>query len=83
MLKSPNQGAQTFLYTAMEVQYRRGEGGKFLKECREIKFMRPEIEDEVVQKKLWEVSDNTIQALEKEGATRRAKEKKERVRKGS
>jgi hypothetical protein len=36
----------------------------------------------VVQKKLWEVSDNTIQALEKEGAMRRAKEsRKERKRK--
>jgi hypothetical protein len=32
----------------------------------------------VAQKKLWEMSDNTIQALEKEGATRRAKEKQER-----
>jgi hypothetical protein len=31
----------------------------------------------VAQKKLWEVSDNTIQALEKEGAMRRAKEKQE------
>ena len=78
VLKSPDQGAQTFLYAAMEAQYGRGEGGKFLKECREIKFMRPEIEDDVVQKKLWEVSDDTIQALEKEGATRRAKEKQER-----
>ena len=44
----------------------------------DLKFMRPEIEDDVVQKKLWEVSDDTIQALEKEGATRRAKEKQER-----
>jgi hypothetical protein len=78
VLKSPDQGAQTFLYAAMEAQYGRGEGGKFLKECREIRFIRPEIEDEVVQKKLWEMSDNTIQALEKEGAIRRAKEKKER-----
>lgn len=78
VLKSPDQGAQTFIYAAMEAQYGRGEGGKFLKECREIKFMRPEIEDDVAQKKLWEMSDNTIQALEKEGAMKRAKEKKER-----
>ena len=78
VLKSPDQGAQTFLYAAMEAQHGRGEGGKFLKECREIKLMRLEIEDEVVQKKLWEVSDNAIQTLENEGAMRRAKEKKER-----
>jgi NAD(P)-dependent dehydrogenase (short-subunit alcohol dehydrogenase family) len=77
VLKSPDQGAQTFLYAAMEAQYGKGEGGKFLKECREIKFMRSEIEDDVAQKKLWEMSDNTIQALEKEGAMRRAKEKAE------
>lgn len=76
VLKSPDQGAQTFLYAAMEAQYGRGEGGFFLKECRQIKFMKPEIEDEQIQKKLWEVSDTTIQSLEKEGALRRAKEKK-------
>lgn len=49
-----------FLYTAIEVQYGRGEGGKVLKECHKIKFMRPEIGDDVAQKKLWEMSDNTI-----------------------
>ncbi|KAF2197862.1 oxidoreductase-like protein [Delitschia confertaspora ATCC 74209] len=76
VLKSPDQGAQSLLYAAMEAQYGRGEGGWFIKECRAIKFMRPEIEDEQIQKKLWEVSETTIQALEKEGALRRAKEKK-------
>ncbi|KAF2272609.1 oxidoreductase-like protein [Westerdykella ornata] len=76
VLKSPDYGAQTFLYAAMEAQYGRGPGGVFLKECREIKFQRPEIEDEAVQKKLWEMSETTVQALEKEGALRRAKEKK-------
>lgn len=76
VLKSPDQGAQTFLYAAMEEQYGRGEGGYFLKECRKYKFNRPEIEDEQVQKKLWEVSESTIQALEKEGAKKRASEKK-------
>jgi NAD(P)-dependent dehydrogenase (short-subunit alcohol dehydrogenase family) len=77
VLKSSEQGAQTFLYAAMEEQYGRGEGGQFLKECRKFRFSRPEIEDEVIQKKLWEVSESTVQALEKEGAMRRAFEKKE------
>ncbi|KAF2018818.1 NAD(P)-binding protein [Aaosphaeria arxii CBS 175.79] len=76
VLKSSDSGAQTFLYAAMEARFGRGDGGVFLKECSEFKFMRPEIEDEVIQKKLWEVSDTTIQALEKEGAMRRASEKK-------
>ncbi|KAF2264594.1 oxidoreductase-like protein [Lojkania enalia] len=79
VLKSADQGAQTFLYAAMEAQYGRGAGGVFLKECREIRFMRPEVEDEQVQKKLWEVSDSTVQALEKEGALRRAKERKSEI----
>jgi hypothetical protein len=60
----------------MEAQWGRGPGGVFLKECQETKFMKPEIEDEQVQKKLWELSESTVQALEKEGALRRAKEKK-------
>ncbi|KAH7114409.1 hypothetical protein B0J11DRAFT_471644 [Dendryphion nanum] len=76
ILKSGDQGAQTFLYAAMEAQWGRGDGGVFLKECGEYKFMRSEIEDEGVQKKLWEVSEATVQALEKEGAVRRARDKK-------
>jgi len=74
-LKSADQGAQTFLYAAMEAQYGRGDGGWFLKECRQVGFMRKEIEDEVVQKKLWEVSEETIKMLEQEGAKKRAAKK--------
>lgn len=76
VLKSADQGAQTFLYAAMEAQYGRGEGGYFLKECRKMEFLRPEVEDEDAQKRLWEVSEETIKALEKEGAKKRAAEKK-------
>lgn len=76
VLKSPDMGAQTFLYAAMEAAYGRGEGGKFLKECREQKFLRGEIEDEEVQGKLWKFSETTVQVLEKKGAVRRAEEKK-------
>lgn len=78
VLKSSQQGAQTFLYAAMEEQYGKGEGGRFLKECREINFLRSEIKDERTQQRLWEASEKTIEALEKEGALRRAKEKKEK-----
>lgn len=78
VLKSPDQGAQTFLYAAMEAQWGRGEGGYFLKECRRYSWTRKEIEDEVVQKKLWENSEKTVEVLEKESAKRRALEKKEK-----
>ncbi|KAF2084416.1 NAD(P)-binding protein [Saccharata proteae CBS 121410] len=81
VLKSPEQGAQSFLWAAMEAGLGRGEGGKFVKECREVRLMRSEIEDEKVQKGLWEASEKTIEALEKEGAQRRAKEKKEKEEK--
>ncbi|KAF2638064.1 NAD(P)-binding protein [Massarina eburnea CBS 473.64] len=75
VLKSADQGAQTFLYAVMEEQYQRGEGGWLLKECRKVGLMRPEIEDEGVQKRLWELSEQTVEKLEKEGAKRRAAEK--------
>ena len=78
VLKSGDQGAQTFLYAAMEAQWGRGEGGYFLKECMRINWTRKEIEDEVLQKKLWESSEKTIEILEKESAKRRAVEKKDK-----
>ncbi|KAL8942276.1 MAG: hypothetical protein Q9216_001749 [Gyalolechia sp. 2 TL-2023] len=74
-LKSPQMGAQSFLYAAMEADLGRGAGGKFIKECRERNFLRKEIQDEQVAKTLWEFSDKQIEALEKEGAARRAREK--------
>jgi NAD(P)-dependent dehydrogenase (short-subunit alcohol dehydrogenase family) len=77
VLKSGDQGAQTFLYAAMEAQWGRGEGNYFLKECRRINWTKKEIEDEVLQQKLWESSSKTIEVLEKESARRRALEKKE------
>ncbi|CAI6248200.1 unnamed protein product [Periconia digitata] len=75
ILKSPEQGAQTFLHAAMEAEYGRGEGGWMLKECRQYNITRSEVKDEEAQKRLWAVSEETIQKLEKEGAKRRATEK--------
>lgn len=78
ILKSPDQGAQTFLYAAMEAQWGRGEGRYFLKECRQVRWSRSEIDDEDLQKKLWESSEKTVEILEKQSAQRRAVEKKEK-----
>ncbi|KAJ4380742.1 hypothetical protein N0V86_004103 [Didymella sp. IMI 355093] len=77
VLKSADQGAQTFLHAVMEEQWGRGEGGYFLKECRKVGWSRTEINDEELQQKLWSSSEKTIELLEKEGAKRRAAEKKE------
>ncbi|KAL8761185.1 MAG: hypothetical protein Q9184_002675 [Pyrenodesmia sp. 2 TL-2023] len=76
-LKSPLMGAQSFLFAAMEADLGRGVGGRFIKECGERTFLRGEVKDEKVAKRLWEFSDKQIEALEKEGAARRAREKKE------
>lgn len=77
VLKSPQQGAQSILYAAMEARYGRDEGGWFVKECRQVDFARTEIKNEEAGKRLWEFSQGQIEAKEKEGAVRRAMEKKE------
>ncbi|MCJ1404038.1 hypothetical protein MMC11_007262 [Xylographa trunciseda] len=78
VLKSPEQGAQSFLKAAMEADLGRGAGGRFLKECRDVEYLRPEIKDEAVAKELWGFSEKQISALEREGASRRAIIKKEK-----
>lgn len=78
VLKSGDQGAQTFLYAAMEAQWGRGEGSYFLKECMRVPYTKKEIDDEALQKKLWENSSKTVEMLEKESAKRRALEKKDK-----
>ncbi|MCJ1472270.1 hypothetical protein MMC13_000917 [Lambiella insularis] len=76
VLKSPEQGAQTFLLAAMEASLGTGSGGRFLKECNDVDYLRNEIKDEGVAERLWGFSEKQILALEKEGAVRRAIEKK-------
>ncbi|CAI6082794.1 unnamed protein product [Clonostachys chloroleuca] len=75
LLKSANQGAQSFLYASMEEGLCRGEGAKLIKECQEVDFARSEVRDEEVAKKLWEESDALIEKVEKAAAKKRASEK--------
>lgn len=77
VLKSPEQGAQTFLHAAMEAEFAQAEGGKFFKEVIESKLYREEVRDEKAQKKLWQVSERAVEVLEKEGAVARAGVKRE------
>ncbi len=76
VLKSPSQGAQSFLRAVMDAELGRGHGGKLIKECKEVDFLRKEVKDEEVAKELWSFSEKQIQALEKEGAMKRALWKK-------
>ncbi|EEH49339.2 uncharacterized protein PADG_05418 [Paracoccidioides brasiliensis Pb18] len=93
VLKSPQQGAQSFLTAAMDAVFgapaanigRVGvgagagiAGGMLIKECRERDVLRKEVVDEHVGKQLWEFSSWQIELREKEGAVRRALEKKKR-----
>lgn len=80
ILKSPQQGAQSFLYAAMDAQFARTDNtaDRLIKECREVDFLRDEVRDEQVAKQLWEFSDQQIQTKEKEAAVRRAQAKKEK-----
>lgn len=81
LLKSPEGGAQSFLYAAMEATLGRGHGGKLIKECREMVFSRKDIMDEKIGKKLWEGTEKLIERVEREEAVKRALKKKEREEK--
>lgn len=75
-LKSAAMGAQSLLFAALEGSLVRGNGGKFIKECREVDFARKDVMDEEVAKNLWEASDKLIEKTEKELALLRALKKK-------
>lgn len=89
VLKSPFQGAQSFLYAAMEGRFARlrqdldhdfkdgDAGGWYIKECAPRLLGREDVKDEEVQKRLWEHSERMIEEAEKRGAAWRAREKKQ------
>jgi NAD(P)-dependent dehydrogenase (short-subunit alcohol dehydrogenase family) len=86
VLKSPDKGAQSFLYAAMEARFGaalglgegQDEGVRMVKECREVPVMRVDVvKDEKAQQKLWQETEELILKLEKEGAVKRSKEKEE------
>ena len=78
VLKSPGQGAQGLLKAAMEAELGRGSAGRLLRECKEVDYLRKEVRDENAQKTLWAFSEKQIEALEKDGAVKRALAKKEK-----
>jgi NAD(P)-dependent dehydrogenase (short-subunit alcohol dehydrogenase family) len=76
-LKSPQMGAQSILFAAMDGSLGRGSGGKFIKECGEVDFARKDVKDDEVARQLWESTDRLIEKVEKYQAIRRARMKKE------
>jgi NAD(P)-dependent dehydrogenase (short-subunit alcohol dehydrogenase family) len=83
VLKSPFQGAQSFLFAAMEEALMKTDGGLYIKECRPRPIMKLEVNDEKLQKLLWEESDKMVTFFETESAMRRAEEKKVKEQKES
>lgn len=77
VLKSPFQGAQSFLFAAMEEALMKTEGGLYIKECRPRPITKPQVNDEKLQKVLWEESDKMVTFYETESAMKRAEEKKD------
>ncbi|RMZ75897.1 hypothetical protein DV738_g5209, partial [Chaetothyriales sp. CBS 135597] len=76
LLKSADQGAQSYLLAAMDAAYAQGAGGKLIKECRELEPLRTEVQNEDIAKTLWQFSDKQIEQLEKDAAIKRAQAKK-------
>ena len=76
ILKSPEMGAESFLYAAMEEKFTQGDGGWLIKECKERDYLREDVKTEDMQKKLWSYSENMVQEAEKRGAVERAQAKK-------
>ncbi|RMD39813.1 hypothetical protein DV735_g5313, partial [Chaetothyriales sp. CBS 134920] len=77
LLKSADQGAQSYLLAAMDAAYGQGAGGKLIKECRELEPLREEVQNEDIAKTLWQFSEKQIEQLEKDAAIKRAQAKKE------
>ncbi len=61
-----------------------GGDGRFIKECKEVRdFLRStEVRNENAAKGLWQFSERQVEALEKEGAVRRALARQEGEERG-
>jgi NAD(P)-dependent dehydrogenase (short-subunit alcohol dehydrogenase family) len=82
VLKSATQGAQSFLYAAMNGQFFGEEDPQLIliKECKVARIMRDEVRDEKTQKNLWEATEKRIEVLEKDSAIKRSKEKQQEAK---
>jgi NAD(P)-dependent dehydrogenase (short-subunit alcohol dehydrogenase family) len=78
VLKSAEQGAQSFLWAAMDAQFTDGQAPRdmfLVKECGVIRIMRPDVTNETAQETLWNASEKLIEHLEKGSAMKLAREK--------
>lgn len=74
--KSPNQGAQSFLYTLAAPVFQNLDGGNIIQECKILKPARKEFDDVELQKTLFDETEKILEALEKNSAIERKKQEK-------
>jgi hypothetical protein len=78
LLKSSEQGAQSFLWAAMDAQFIDGQAPRdmfLVKECGVVRIMRPDVMNETAQERLWNASERLIEQLEMGSAMKLAREK--------
>ena len=59
--KTPREGAQTTIHCAVSEEME-GVTGKYLTDCKVIKPMIPQAEDDQLAERLWEVSESLTQS---------------------
>ncbi|KAH3675700.1 hypothetical protein WICPIJ_009305 [Wickerhamomyces pijperi] len=80
-LRSTNQGAQSFFHALMCPEFIGLPGGQFISNCAIYKPVRKELEDEELQKKLYDNTAAAIAVVEKESAMKRKREESEKQKK--
>ncbi|ODQ79556.1 hypothetical protein BABINDRAFT_50420 [Babjeviella inositovora NRRL Y-12698] len=83
--KSGMQGAQSVLYALMAPEFRDMRGGQFILECSIMKPMRKELQDEELQKEVYDKTVEVIVALETKSAIERNRSLplKEKLKRGA
>lgn len=70
-LKSPRQGAQSFLHALMSPDLVKIDGGNFIADCAIYHPARGELQDDELQKQLYDNTERDIALVEKESALER------------
>ncbi|CDR41088.1 CYFA0S06e01420g1_1 [Cyberlindnera fabianii] len=80
-LKLPVRGAQSVFYALMSPDFETRDGGNFISDCELYHPARHELEDEDLQKQLYDNTEAAIAKIEKESAIRRKKDEAKTAKK--
>jgi NAD(P)-dependent dehydrogenase (short-subunit alcohol dehydrogenase family) len=81
-LRSTRQGAQSYFHALMCPDFENMDGGNFIADCSVYQPARSEVQDEQLQKKLYDSTERAIAIVEKESAIdRKRQEKKQAMKK--